>query len=85
MWVFLAEVAVVVAVEAVVDSFFDDQGKPYGLASAVNLWGIFFKHKGEKRCLDTQLPSRLLPPLAVRQNAQPSNSAVRRAVNLPKS
>lgn len=43
MWVLLAEVAVVVAVEAVVDSFFDDQGKPYGLASAVNLWGVFLK------------------------------------------
>lgn len=48
MWALLAEVAVVVAVEAVVDSFFDDQGKPYGLASAVNLWGVFLISIKEK-------------------------------------
>ena len=37
MWLLLVEVVVTAAAEAAVDALFDDQGKPYGLASAVNL------------------------------------------------
>lgn len=42
----LAEM-VVAAAKAAVDSLFDDQGKPYGLASAVNLLYCTFNQQKE--------------------------------------